>query len=259
MSRTKDQRLPNCETAVCSRLATVRRVSKISQTEFAGTIGVTRDQLANVEVFRSPLRFWPGWRACRTLNVSQLWLSSGDGPQKPFLDLNISHFLTNEFADDRLLFRLMCATALFFPLIAIEEEIHHGSSTRLLHGPELERLKLLSRNLHEQAGVLLRSAQQIDVDILFSEIQRANLKKSGLTQSDACVTLGAVRSNPEMESLIVRIRRFTNNPDKRSELVKFLGVPRESVSRWLSGAREPGGETTLQLLNWVEQQERKSK
>jgi hypothetical protein len=32
-----------------------------------------------------------------------------------------------------------------------------------------------------------------------------------------------------------------------------------SVSRWLSGEREPGGEIALLMLKWVELQERQSK
>lgn len=60
----------------------------------------------------------------------------------------------------------------------------------------------------------------------------------------------------QLPVLLERLKRATAKPGKKSELAKALRpvVPLASVSRWLSGEREPGGEVTLQLLKWVEQQ-----
>jgi TorA maturation chaperone TorD len=33
-------------------------------------------------------------------------------------------------------------------------------------------------------------------------------------------------------------------------------VPPPKVSQWLAGDHEPGGETTLRMLQWLQQQER---
>jgi hypothetical protein len=66
---------------------------------------------------------------------------------------------------------------------------------------------------------------------------------------------------PQLPSLLERLNRATKETGKMSALADFLGkatrkhVPLASVSRWLSGKREPGGEITLMLLQWVEQQE----
>jgi DNA-binding transcriptional regulator YiaG len=54
-----------------------------------------------------------------------------------------------------------------------------------------------------------------------------------------------------------KLKKLTESAGKKSELADFLGAPLASVSRWLSGDREPGGEITLKLLKWVEKQERK--
>ena len=68
---------------------------------------------------------------------------------------------------------------------------------------------------------------------------------------------------PQLPSLLDRLNRATKETGKMSVLAKFLAkatgrkVPLASVSRWLSGKREPGGEITLLLRNWVERQERK--
>jgi transcriptional regulator with XRE-family HTH domain len=59
-----------------------------------------------------------------------------------------------------------------------------------------------------------------------------------------------------MEVLLGRLKRAVGAPGKRTELAKFMGVAPPRISEWLSGEREPSGEYTLMLLNWVEQQER---
>lgn len=64
----------------------------------------------------------------------------------------------------------------------------------------------------------------------------------------------AVRS--EIETLVTRANRIAAKVGKKAELARFLCVPRQRVSEWLSGKTCPGGETTLRLLKWVEEEER---
>jgi transcriptional regulator with XRE-family HTH domain len=58
-----------------------------------------------------------------------------------------------------------------------------------------------------------------------------------------------------------RLQAATANRGGKSKLAKFLGVQVQAVSQWLTdhkeSEREPGAETALRMLNWVEQQERK--
>ncbi len=61
---------------------------------------------------------------------------------------------------------------------------------------------------------------------------------------------------PQLPSLLERLKNATKQRGKKSALANFLGVPLARVSQWLSGDREPGGETTLRMLKWVERQER---
>jgi hypothetical protein len=60
-----------------------------------------------------------------------------------------------------------------------------------------------------------------------------------------------------LPKLLERLNKATSERGKKTALANFLGVSLAMVSQWLSGKREPGGETTLKLLHWVEQQERK--
>jgi len=61
---------------------------------------------------------------------------------------------------------------------------------------------------------------------------------------------------PKLPTLLDRLKKATSQRGKKSELAKFLDVSLVQVSQWLSGDREPGGETTLRMLHWVGQQER---
>ena len=79
-------------------------------------------------------------------------------------------------------------------------------------------------------------------------------KKRVLTSITAIGNLYPVKST--MASLLDRLNKATSQRGMKSKLAKVMGVPLSNVSQWLSGEREPGGETTLRLLHWVEQQER---
>jgi transcriptional regulator with XRE-family HTH domain len=59
----------------------------------------------------------------------------------------------------------------------------------------------------------------------------------------------------KLTALVRRVQGATTAPGKRSELARFLKVPLSRVSEWLSGVRNPSGETTLQLLEWVTAEE----
>ena len=64
---------------------------------------------------------------------------------------------------------------------------------------------------------------------------------------------------PILPTLIERLQRATDGYGRKTELAKWLGVSRQSVNDWVSGRKEPSGETTLRLLHWVGQEERKPK
>jgi hypothetical protein len=65
------------------------------------------------------------------------------------------------------------------------------------------------------------------------------------------------KSTPRLDSLLDRVEKLRPN---KAELGKILGVDRQRVYHWVSvRSTEPGGEVTLHLLDWVEEQERKQK
>jgi transcriptional regulator with XRE-family HTH domain len=59
-----------------------------------------------------------------------------------------------------------------------------------------------------------------------------------------------------LPELLERLKRATQERGKKTDLAKFLSVPLPRISSWLAGEFAPGGEITLQMLQWVEHQER---
>lgn len=100
------RKLPQEERAVGSRLADVRRYYGYSQDFCARAIQLSRNQLANIESGRVPLRFWTGWRACNFLKLNQYWLAVGSGPEEPFLDADLKPF--RNILTEETLFRDAC-------------------------------------------------------------------------------------------------------------------------------------------------------
>ena len=57
-----------------------------------------------------------------------------------------------------------------------------------------------------------------------------------------------------MEDLIERLNALLRSafPGAKAELARALKVAPARISEWLSGEKEPGGDYTIKLLNWVE-------
>jgi transcriptional regulator with XRE-family HTH domain len=91
-------------------------------------------------------------------------------------------------------------------------------------------------------------------DQLLGEASAPGIENKVLTEAATRAKLAPVKS--QLDDLLAALNRLTKESGKKTELADFLGAPLASVSRWLSGEREPGGETTLKMLHWVQEQER---
>ena len=126
----------------------------------------------------------------------------------------------------------------------------------LLADKSLEEVQTL---WHEAVGSDLPVTARLFWNDAFMHLQaqimdREIRKKWELTNVTAAGNVSAVKST--MAKLLDRLNKATSQRGMKSKLAKVMGVPLVNISQWLSGAREPGGETTLRLLHWVEQQER---
>lgn len=84
---------------VGKRLARVRAFRGWRQAQLELLVGLTVQQVANIETGRTPLRFLPGWRLCENLNVNPVWLATGEGRQEPFVDAGLSEAFFEKNAD----------------------------------------------------------------------------------------------------------------------------------------------------------------
>jgi len=86
------------------------------------------------------------------------------------------------------------------------------------------------------------------------------LVKHYLTNENETAKLRSVNINSigQLSLLLRRARKLILARGAKSKLAAHLGVSRQAVSEWFSGKSNPGAETTLKLLKWVEQQERKN-
>jgi DNA-binding XRE family transcriptional regulator len=81
-------KLPESEKEICRRFKLAREEIGVTQDRIALHIGLTRNQVANIEAERVALRFLPGWQFCIELDINAGWLARGEmgGPLRPFVD-----------------------------------------------------------------------------------------------------------------------------------------------------------------------------
>ena len=261
-----DHLLGTDEKAVCQRLSSARRFAGLSQEELSEAIGITRDQLANIETGRTELGFAIGWNACKRLGVRQLYLANGSQPISPFTDAvalsdlpspNTSFreaCITGPIAD--LLNMLDCASQRLVSggsLNAYERSVASLVRTFLLRLPEDSYPQLL-----DSMYAALRSFEE---SLAVEKTGAAGTKKQSKLSVDtlaAPAILADVTSETGYwEALVNRVRALTSALGQKAQLARELDTTRQAVNNWLSGKGAPSAEITLRLLLWVEQREQK--
>ena len=114
--------------------------------------------------------------------------------------------------------------------------------------PQSIRGDLIQRVIRAASRFSLAHADELE------KIEAELSKRKLLTHITDVGNVARVKS--PMANLLERLNEATSQRGMKTKLAKIMGVLLANVSQWLSGEREPGGETTLQLLHWVEQQER---
>src|ERR1039457_4626870 len=256
MSVIRPPVLPTHQSSTCARLAVVRRQLDLSQDNLAAVVGITRDQLANIETGRTVLNFDIGWKICRHLNVDPLYLASGIGTVMPFhnVDLEGRNISGSES------FRMVCASQLgeeleFSRALSGNKQLFAEFQADAL-APAYERaISGIVKAFLAEAPPEIRPLALEHIARSLREFLDVHGKRQLLTDVAATGNVPPVKST--MANLLDRLNKATSQRGMKSKLAKVMGVSLSNVSQWLSGEREPGGETTLRLLQWVEQQENK--
>ncbi len=279
------------EREICARVKEFRGAIKWSQKDFAAQIGISLNQLASIEYGRTPLRYDIAWKIRVLFGLSLEWMSVGEMLPD---SLNTDELPPPESTGLPVFALLSTVSDKIHGPTAQQSHSKRKVRQTKVDAKELRHREFISMVLKHQIDDWVSRVPDgytADFSDKFFQLAKTYLKalpeepahlvnarfdallwakmradvtarlaaggmalKIDLTNTATSSKLVGVK--PQLPSLRERLNRATKEIGMMSALADFLHVPLASVSRWLSGKREPGGEITLKMLRWVEQQER---
>lgn len=227
---TQFKPLPDNEKEICRRVAAIRRFKGLNQTELARRVGLTRDQLANIEAMRVALKFGTALAICRAIDINPNWLYSDADPQSPMLEFDDPLWL--------MVLDVLPSSDLFSSAWA-------GFGDNLL-GLSTQRARRVSPKetvIPARAGLGGKKESKGVLDIRLGMADKEGVKTK-------------IRSLPD---LMNRLRELTKPRGQKAALARKMNVSRQAVDQWLSRSANPSAETTLELVNWVNELQGKQK
>ena len=262
------------ERAVCSRISTIREQIKWSQTDFAKELEITRAKLVSIELGHTPLRYDLAVKISRIFEIQPKWLATGTGQMRPHNPLLWTMEQRQKFKENDLLTKVYdIAPGVFLPSrnIKIRKSLVQPDFDFRRSIDSAVKYYAYSIKFHDVIASAEFASKIADFLSKVSDQYIARGKATKVTRDSkwaaAIVSQISELTNvydsvnntgvtPKLPNLLNRLKKASEQRGKKSALAKFLGVSLVQVSQWLMGDREPGGETTLRLLHWVEQQER---
>jgi len=257
------------EREICARFKIVRERMGQSERTLALLLNVTRDKLAGIEYGRTPLQSGVAFALAKYAGCNLNWLAEGTGPMRgplpsPDLIAQITPRCLFSVAWKRHLKIALTPGAKYFGQgwEGIEESLTIGGASALEYSKEeIEGyFKNLPPQLHWKLYSNIAKTCRDFGEMNRKKIIELNHRHGSAQIKDLTHTATHARVIPDVKKqlplLLERLNQATKETGKMSALADYLKVPLASVSRWLSGKREPGGETTLKMLQWVQEQER---
>ena len=278
MPRTKP--IPKKDREIAARIKEFREKWKCSRPQLAAHIGVESAVIVRIEAGRVPLKYGIARKIFSYLPINPYWAATGNGLCKGYVvlpeekDLNVpsnsvfsdvffslllpSFQDQNEDFQEAMILRFgrgKMLAAMVKKAFRDAPDGHAGNLQRVLDKFIEDFLKNHPEN--DPKKLLRRQAWYINAEQFFKfpNAEQPYSDQNNLTKAESVGINSEVKS--QLPVLLERVRKVSSASGKKTELANFLSVPLASVSRWLSGEREPGGEITLRLLKWVEQQEQK--
>jgi hypothetical protein len=226
---------------------------------------ISHDQLASVEYGRTPLRIGLALAMATATGCNLKWLADGDGPTfgplpKPDLTANIpsGHLFSRVW--EMQLKGSFGITSGEQGNASVAGDVSAAADVQDYLVEEVSGvLSFLPPELHQnffshvtQAGRDFVGMNMFRIIELNAHVQ--NQPKKDLTISSLKSKSIGVKS--EIEKLIEKVKRKASKPGAKAALARALGIAPARISEYLSGKKVPGGEYTLRLQHWVEQQER---
>jgi transcriptional regulator with XRE-family HTH domain len=239
------------EREICGRVHLVRtEIVKWSQPNLAKELGITQNQLAGLEYARNPLRYGIARILCDKCHISQRWLATGDLPIRVFVDVHISY--EKKIASNLLFSEAYDA----FLAKLVESELVDLARINHCEVADLDKHRR-SIGTRWPVGVQAPIRTMKESEWPKSASERFSKSKDMLDILRRVSDDEAVKAKPHsLPALISKLGELTSLRGQKAALARELKVSRQAVDQWLSGSSKPTAETTLKLLNWVEQQER---
>jgi transcriptional regulator with XRE-family HTH domain len=285
------------ERRISARFRELRELRRLSQPEFAEMLSVTRNTIANIEYGLSPLRYQEARRALDAtdpregpvpalLPFNPLWLAGMEDwpvqlswpmllPDPVAIGLSPA-FRFSEFVSENLPLlqsfmadspgQVRLPESWLTPYL--KHWIAHQAFADRAEKAAFALMDILAQSALDLAPTsaparrVFQQFKQTNQGSAFLEVesqQRAQNTSSKQVLTEISDTANLARVKSPLAQLLERLNQATAAKGTKAELARHLKAPRPCVSDWLSGKRKPGGETTLRLLHWVEQQERQQK
>lgn len=261
------------EKQIGKRLRKFREALQIPRSKFAVTIGIGTERLASYEAGRARLRFGVFKAVYEKYRILPLWLATERGGARLLEDRELSVFpqipdqmLFSEAFDKHLAANAEKEFNESAKAIAEFKELIREWHQVIRHPklPEATREELLrSPNTQALADEIGKALQRATSDMRLAEqIRRLSTSRAEADEGKNELTNKAQRLSSAgvpaklLPNLLTRLRKATAERGMKVELAEWMKVHPQSITDWLTERKEPSGETTLQLLYWVEQQER---
>jgi transcriptional regulator with XRE-family HTH domain len=271
--------LPEREAAICKRIKEFRAGRKLSRVAFAQVLGLDSSVLSNVEHGRAPVRYGLANRLCETFDVSQVWLAEGIGrphgriPVFPEIAENIDPQARFTYVWDRV---LKSNLGLLAQQAARKPNKFRIQFFPIGTPPSEQSFWLLSETIRQMAAELpadLVESYSTEVIAAAERFLSESLRATPSNNAPEGVSVSAQKKAVDnitsyrkyagvrysLQNLLARLKLCTSTRGKKKELAELLGVKQPRITEWLSGDVEPGGETTLRLFQWVEDEEKEPK
>lgn len=278
------------ERAICARVKEFREAINWSQSDFAAQLGLRLNQLASIEYGRTPLRYEIAWKIRSLFGLGLEWLADGNLAPDEMITDNFPPPGTTGVSKSALLSEISDAFNGASDTTNLTSGKNKFGGKVKLNADEFANRVYALRNLKAELEVWFARVQDGRISGLSAKIIQAgfeylleapedstdlvnarhaallwekirdqiNFRLAGQKQGLTNVSLSG--NNPSVKAqlpgLLKRLNEATKERGTKTALAKFMGVKPPNVSQWLSGEKEPGGENTLKLLHWVEQQER---
>ena len=280
--RKKTAFIDQREIEICGRVKFFREQIKWPQSAFAKELGVSRDQLANIEYARVALKMNLGATICRVFNVNGEWLASGVGVMhggSPMLtsliqDPSWYSMLFSEAYDQCPQFFRSPTYAPRYPVskptpgfdpqafllqnILLWFRVNNFKTTLDAENFAREVCDFAEKYLDQirETGTLTRQSNAGGF-VLHSRESAADESKPLLDKVARLEQNLAVKHKViSLSDLLARLEMATKPRGKKAELARELKLSRQAVNQWVKKTSQPSAEKAFELLNWVEQQER---